>query len=113
MARKTFTAQKCPKCNRSGWKGIDGTRFEMSERGNFAVSVGRCKHCGLSFIDVRKMTQAEIAAELKRLAAERAEAERAEAERAEAERAEAERREREVARIMLERKLARQKAKRS
>ena len=124
MARKTITAQDCattapkkkfacPACKREHWQRIEATRYDMTAQGNFAVSVGKCKYCGLGFIDVRIMTPAEIAAEQKRLAAEAAEREAAARARAEAERAEAERREREIARIILERKQARQKAKRN
>ena len=120
MARKTITAQDCattapkkkfacPACKREHWQQVEATRYDMTAQGNFAVSVGRCKHCGLGFIDVRIMTPAEIAAERKRLAAEAAEREAAARARAEAERAEAERQEREIARIMFERKQARKK----
>ena len=113
MARNTNTAPKkkfaCPACKREHWQQVEATRYEMSERANAAISVGKCRYCGLRFIDFRKMTPAEIAAERKRLAAEAAEREAAARARAEAERAEAERQEREIARIMFERKQARKK----
>ncbi len=104
---------KCPGCKRGNWQAVEATRYEMSERVNAAISIGKCKHCGLRFIDFRKMTPAEIAAETKRLrkaeATAQAERERLAAARAERERLEAEKQERENEELMLARKQARKK----